>query len=265
MLLTSSLFVSCGGGATSTLAEFMIPDGDEAKLGAEFHKQLKDSAHIYPIYTPGFDSVKTTFVSYVQGVFDDILAQVPEKERPAYFSDFRLTIIEDDVINAFAVPGGYIYIYTGILKELKNEAELAGILGHEISHVTQHHYRRTVLKGTALTLAAEALAGGEGTLSVFVKQGFGVLGGSYISKDHEYEADQFGTQLIKSAGRNPRGIASFFERQKGWHFDLISTHPAAEKRVKEVDDLIKENNWESFIKDNLNYAERYLKSTALLR
>ncbi|MFC1586549.1 M48 family metalloprotease [Fibrobacterota bacterium] len=194
---------------SKTASRLLISDKDESNLGTEFHQQLLDSVNTdgtkpFPVFDPGSDPARLAFKAYADSVFNSIIISVPEDEHPDY--DFTFTIIDQDVVNAFAVPGGYIYIYTGILKALQNEAEMAAILAHEVAHVTQHHYARTVYKQTIYGTLVEALVGSESALSDFVKGAFGVLAGSYVSRDHEYEADEFGTKYLAASERNPRGI-----------------------------------------------------------
>ncbi len=264
----SALLSTC---SSKGAANLLIPVSDEEKLGAEFHDQLEAKPDSFPVFKADTEAEKA-FKNYIEGVFESVLHSVPSDDMPEYQSEFKLTIVDQDIQNAFAVPGGYIYIYTGIIKEFEDESELAGVLAHEIAHVTQRHYARSMLKSAAYSLLLDALLGDNSQLAAFVKTGFGVLAGTYMSRDHEKEADDYGTQYLVSSGRNPRGISSFFARQNhpGWHPEVLSTHPSAENRVtavnEQVDNKIKsDDNWEKYDKDEYKYTDQFEEKTALLK
>jgi predicted Zn-dependent protease len=254
-------------GATGAL---LISEDDEMRLGRQFDSTLAntDSGKIeFPIYAPkSADSQKVA--TYVANLAQEILQGIPKDSRPGY--DFKFTLIDKDVINAFAVPGGYVYIYTGIIKNMKDESELACVLGHEIAHVTQHHYRDAMAKEAGLSILLQVLLGNDaGQLAQMVGQTFYSLAGLKVSRSNESEADFYGTKYAGSIGRNPLGVAKFFGRMPteglaSW----VSTHPAPEDRVKDVEDEVGESAaLKSLAADSstTNFTSRFLEATAALR
>lgn len=240
LAMCAVLLTRCSCDFFGTTGALLISEDDESKLGAEFDLQLrtKDTANAYPIYDAGTDPDKLRFKQYVTDLAQEILAKIPESGKPGY--PFTFTIIDKDVENAFAVPGGYVYIYTGIIKKMKNESELAGVLGHEIAHVTRHHYRDAMAKDAALSLLLQALLGDDsGQLTQLVANNFAGLAQLKVSRDNESEADFYGTKYIGAVGRNPLGIATLFSRfDAGGPPSWLSTHPAPENRVEDVEDEV---------------------------
>lgn len=156
---------------------------------------------------------------------------------------WRFGVLDTDNVNAFAAPAGYVFITKGLLQRLQNEAELAGILAHEISHVTMGHYVQTMLKkdraaalgGLANTVAQSQ---GKGELSALVNLTRGVYS-SGLDKDDEYQADRMGVVLATRAGYDPFGLPRVLQMyaanagQAG--FDLLfSTHPGADERLERL-------------------------------
>jgi predicted Zn-dependent protease len=253
-------------GATGAL---LISEDDEMRLGRQFDSTLAntDSGKIeYPIYAPkSADSEKVA--TYVANLAKEILQGIPKEERPDY--DFKFTLIDKDVINAFAVPGGYVYIYTGIIKNMKDESELACVVGHEIAHVTQHHYRDALAKEAGLSFLVQVLLGKDaGQLAQLVGQTFYSLAGLQVSQGNESEADFYGTKYAGNISRNPLGVAKFFSRMPETGLPWFSTHPAPKNRVRDVEDEVgKSPSLTALAADSAttDYKSRFLEATAALR
>lgn len=266
LALVSVLLTRCSCDFFGTAGSILISQKDEEELGLEFDTQLrtKDTAGEYPIYNAGNDPEKQAFEKYVKDLAYEVLAKA--KDKPDY--DFKFTIIDKDVENAFAVPGGYVYIYTGIISKMKNEAELAGVLGHEIAHVTKHHYREAMTKDAAFGLLVQVLLGNDaGQLAKLVAQNFAGLAQMKVSQSHESEADFYGTQYLASTNRNPLGIASFFSRFPGGGGPLawFSTHPAPETRVEDVTEEVNSTPaFKALVQDTLNYTSRFETNTKVI-
>lgn len=148
---------------------------------------------------------------------------------------FTFKVIDDDAtVNAFAMPGGYIYIYTGLLKKASNEAEIAAVMGHEIAHVTQRHIARRLTTTYGVSaLASVALGNNPGLLREIVT---GVAANGYLlkhSRDAERESDTEGMKYIIQAGYSPMGYATFFQKLAGPGAPpaILSTHPNPSERV----------------------------------
>jgi predicted Zn-dependent protease len=168
--------------------------------------------------------------------------------------NFNFFLVRDDAINAFALPGGFIGIHSGLLLETNKESELAAVLAHEVAHVTQRHIARGLesqaranLVSTAATLAAiliGAMAGGSSDATigaVTAAQNMAIQSQINFTREHEYEADRVGIGLLHTAGFDPTSMASFFDTmgrrtQLGPDRvpELLRTHPVTSSRIAEA-------------------------------
>jgi predicted Zn-dependent protease len=166
---------------------------------------------------------------------------------------FNYFLVRDPAINAFALPGGFIGVHSGLLMETANESELAGVLAHEIAHVTQRHIARrlesqsrTNLVSAAAMLAAILLGsvagGGSNTTMGAISAAQGLAAQSQINftRENEYEADRVGIGTLAAAGFDPNGMPSFFDTmgrrtQLGPSGlpELLRTHPVTSSRIAE--------------------------------
>lgn len=156
---------------------------------------------------------------------------------------WRFGVIDTDNVNAFAAPAGYVFVTRGLLERLDNEAELAGVMAHEISHVIMGHYVETMLKqdqGRAWSEAANAAAANRGAdaAKYIINTARGVYSAG-LDKSDEYQADRMGVVIAARAGYDPFGLPRVLQMyaassgQSG--FDLLfSTHPAADDRLDKL-------------------------------
>jgi hypothetical protein len=184
---------------------------DDIKVGQENAKQVLQQ----------YEVVKNPFLQdYVQRMGQK-LAAMPEARQSGF--DFTFTVLNVDEINAFALPGGPMFIYTGLLKAVDNEAQLAGVMGHEMSHVILRHGTHEATKANGIQMALGGLAamiGGneDSTAAKLAQAGLGLGGNSLIlkfSRDAESEADALGSHLMSEAGYDPLQMAKFFEKLTG--------------------------------------------------
>ncbi|MDH4105771.1 MAG: M48 family metalloprotease, partial [Gammaproteobacteria bacterium] len=169
--------------------------------------------------------------------------------------DFNFFVVRDPAINAFALPGGFIGIHSGLMLETKNESELAGVLGHEIAHVTQRHIARGLearsranLMSTAAMLAAILVgaAGGSSDATmgaITAAQNMAAQAGINFTRENEYEADRIGIGVLAAAGFDPNAMPAFFDtmfRRTQLAPDrvpeLLRTHPVTSNRIAESKD-----------------------------
>jgi beta-barrel assembly-enhancing protease len=239
-LVSLTLFVQCAGFFNGA-GEMLVSDADEAKLGAQFNQTLltNDTAkREMPLFVPR-NQAQVELQNYIVGLAQEIVASLPASEKPSY--NFTYTLIDKDVENAFAVPGGYVYIYTGILKKMQDEAELVGVLGHEITHVTHHHYRRQLAKNAALTIALQtALAASHAGQGTQMAAGAAMqLASMKFTRSDESDADKGGTLILGRTSRDPMGIAKYFSRAPGMGVpEWLSDHPGNGNRVKAVTKIV---------------------------
>jgi predicted Zn-dependent protease len=168
--------------------------------------------------------------------------------------EFDFFVIDDDVVNAFAMPGGVIGVNAGLLLATENESELAGVVAHEVTHVTQRHIARSMAaqKGSSiLTLAASLAAALLSTSSgasanstmgaITAVQALAAQRQINFTRSHELEADRIGMGILASAGFNPSGMAGFFEKLSQRESlsateipEMLRTHPTSSGRISEA-------------------------------
>jgi Zn-dependent protease with chaperone function len=170
----------------------------------------------------------------------------PDGSRNELFP-FRIHVIYDKTVNAFALPGGPIFIHTGLIEAAENEAQLAGVIGHEMSHVVLRHSTNQASKQNLVALPA-LLAGalvGNSMLGQLAKIGLSFGANSVFlkfSRTNETEADYNGAQMVADAGYDPRQLAVFFERLEAKHgreselMQFLSDHPNPGNRVAAVNE-----------------------------
>ncbi len=223
-------------------ADAILSTNDEAQIGRAIMRDIRKSGLV----------VEDPLVNeYINQVGNKVAAQTNEGDH-----HFTFFVIEDHRINAFALPGGYIGIHTGLLEATRNEDELAGVLAHEIAHVTQRHIARAVhassrqsILSTAMMLGA-ILAGVAGGGSDVIQAGIAVAQGTAaqqrinFTRSNEHEADRVGIAALADAGFDPYGMASFFDimsRQNTRAPDerapeFLRTHPVTSSRIAEARD-----------------------------
>src|SRR5579862_2596429 len=187
------------------------------------------------------DPVVTEYVNRVgQNLVRNSDAKVP----------FTIKVIDSDEINAFALPGGFFYVNSGLILRADEEAELAGVMGHEIAHVAARHGTKTATKGELMQLATIPVM----ILAPYGMAGYGIYEGlnlaipmSYLkfTRDAEREADFLGLQYMYKAGYDPNAFVSFFEkieaeerRHPGSIPKIFSTHPPTPDRVQKAQEEI---------------------------
>jgi predicted Zn-dependent protease len=200
----------------------------DRQLGAQVAGEIDANTKEYPL----LDSLRYKEVyQYVYKVRNNIL----NSGKVDFKDDFqwRIKIIHDDkTMNAFCTPGGYIYVYTGILKFLESEDELAGVLGHEIAHADQRHSTRQMTKQFGIQVLLDVLAGNRQLL----KDVTGAIVGLKFSRQHETEADECSVKYLCPTEYNAAGGAGFFEKIQALggakQPEFLSTHPNPENRIE---------------------------------
>jgi predicted Zn-dependent protease len=187
------------------------------------------------------DPVVTEYVNRVgQNLVRNSDAKVP----------FTIKVIDSDEINAFALPGGFFYVNSGLILRADEEAELAGVMGHEIAHVAARHGTKTATKGEIMQMATIPIM----ILAPYGMAGYGIYEGlnlaipmSYLkfTRDSEKEADFLGLQYMYKSGYDPNAFVSFFEkieaeewRHPGSIPKIFSTHPPTPDRVQKAQEEI---------------------------
>ena len=166
------------------------------------------------------------------------VAAVVERREVAY--QFKV-IDAPDTVNAFALPGGYMYLYTGLLRMMEDEAELASVMGHEIAHVSSKHHGEAMTRQYGMQLLSNIILGQEPAGAARVARDLALGGGmSYFSRENEREADTKGMQYMVRAGYQPDAMISFMHKMRaadqaagqGRRLAFLSTHPATDARIQ---------------------------------
>jgi predicted Zn-dependent protease len=208
---------------------------DDVKLGREASRQVEQQ---FPLLNDNQSE------RYVESVGQRLVAAIPSEFRESMF-DYKFDVVNARDINAFALPGGPMYVNRGMIEAAKNEGEMAGVMAHEISHVALRHATAQATKqssignqlGTIGLILGGAIFGGSGGAQL------GALGAQVLqtrySRDYETQADILGSQIMANAGYDPRDLANMFrtieqQRTGGRAPEWLSSHPNPGNRYQNI-------------------------------
>ena len=219
-----------------------MSESQEVQIGQQEHpKILKSHNGTYE------DDIILRYVARIGGLL------ASHSEMPDL--TFHFTVLNDDIVNAFALPGGYIYISRGLLALAENEAEVAGVLAHEIGHVTARHTAQRYSQAMATNLGLAVLGAVVGNQAVSQVAGLGAQAWlqSY-SREHELEADELAVRYMTRAGYDPKAMETFFRKLEQHkqleslragkdgreEYSIMSTHPRTSDRILQAIALAKQ-------------------------
>lgn len=212
---------------------------EDAELGKQMQQEIMSHPEQYPILNDA------TIRNYVQNVTNRIL-QSPEIEYRSIFP-YSVQIINDSkTVNAFCTPGGYIYVYTGLMKTVDNEATLAGVIGHEIAHAELRHSTQRITKAYSAQLILGIVLGkNPSMLEEIVANLFTGLALLKNSRDDEAQADEYSFRYLRSTQWYPGAIIYFFqEAAQGEGMssfqEFFSTHPSPPNRVEAMEKRLRD-------------------------
>ncbi len=217
------------------VADLNINDQQERQIGDQVSTNLRNKYGVLQ------DAEVTKYVSLV----GTVLAQA--SSRPNL--DWKFVVLDTDGVNAFAAPGGFVHITRGLLGLVKNEAELAGVLGHEITHVTAKHTVRYIQQGKMVKLTADEAGSGSYQSYVVAKaseKAYHLILDGEFSRDDENEADKVGVQLANKLGYAPSGLVDVLKKidaRNAGREDrngLFASHPATKDRIAKIEKQIKD-------------------------
>ena len=209
----------------------ILSESDEIALGREFSREIEREIKLF---------TDPEVVRYVDELGQTLARHSKRSNIPYY-----IKVVDTDEVNAFALPGGFLYVNRGLISMADTESELAGVIGHEIGHVVGRHGAKALTRQLGLEImlgmisgrnpsgvqrVASQLAGIGGILSMF-----------HYSREAEREADALAVENLREAGYDPEGVTAFFEklleindREPGALALLFSTHPPSRERIDQT-------------------------------
>ena len=237
----------------------MMSENQEISLGKKYHAQVLQQ-------TPAYNDQELQ--NYVQRIGDSLSIK---SHRPNLF--YRFTVLDSPDINAFALPGGYIYINRGLMAYLSSEEELAAVLGHEIGHVTARHSVRQYSQSQLMSIFSAAVQINSGrTAGDIVGVASGALLAGY-GREMELEADELGAEYLYQDGYSTEGMMKVLSvlkdqeiyskelaKQRGQepinYHGIFASHPSNDKRLKEILEEVNIKNKKGAAKTQADYFEK---------
>jgi len=225
---------------------------DDKDFGAQFDQEIQASSDFFILKEEDFPDAYEILNQYMT----TLLSTGKLKHKSDF--NWKVRIIHDDVINAFAVPGGYLYFYTGLIKTLDNEAEFVGVLAHEMAHVDLRHSTSQLSKAYGKDLLLSMLLGNYNNqwVSIAADLASGLTDLAFSRKD-ENEADKMAVNYTYVTNWDARGVADFFAKMDSHSKTpvFLSTHPSDEKRIEKVN-----TEWEKLGGRQGQYFEKEYKN-----
>jgi predicted Zn-dependent protease len=210
--------------------ELRISESDERALGEDVSQKIRTEFGVFQ------DREVTRYVTLV--------GMVLAKSSPRPDLKWEFIVLDTDGVNAFASPGGIVHITRGALGLIKSEAELGGVLGHEIAHVTRKHTVNAIQKNKGFKLASDAVPGSRNYIGALANAAYDNIVERGFDRGDEEDADAHGIQLANNAGYSPQGLATFLtklaERNKGvtTRNALFASHPETQGRIAKMSQQI---------------------------
>lgn len=230
----------------------LLTTQEEVALGAKLAVQVEKEEKVLR------DSQVQAYVSEI----GQRLARVATRQDLTY----QFKVIDDpDTVNAFALPGGYLYVYTGLMKLCANEAELASVMAHEIGHVAAHHHGEMMTRQLGYNFLISLILGRDPNQNAqLVADLVGSLRTMHFSRVDEREADQLGMEFLFRGGYKPEAMLTFMHRMfeederagGGFLLPIFSSHPPTEERIARLQALIQQYPPEARAQNTLN-DQRY--------
>lgn len=214
----------------------LLPVQNDIDLGLQVSEEIAANPNEFPVLD---ETEYAEAYAYLQAITDRILAsdQLVYRDRFAW----KIHIIHDDeVLNAFATPGGYIYVYTGLIKYLDQEDDLAGVMGHEIAHADRRHSMQQMQKLYGAQLILNVILGQNPSQLTEIVAGIaGKATALAFSRENEADADKFSVNYLADTDYACNGAYSFFQKlldsnQAGKTPAFLSTHPDPASRVEDI-------------------------------
>ncbi len=224
--------------------------GEENFIAISRQQEIQMGSEAAPEFEKEFDGLVQDEIlqQYVAAIGRKLSAVSDRKNIP-----YEYGLLASEVPNAFALPGGKIYVTAGLMQLMSNERELAAVLGHETAHVAALHnvqgMQRQMGRAILVDLAGQMAEGKTGQYASAVTEVVTAMGNLHYTRKDEYEADKIGLRYMTRAGYNPYGMVELLEAllsaqgQEGSKLEeFFSTHPLTRERIEAVRELIRENH-----------------------
>ena len=206
-------------GAVQYIQVSNISDEQEVEIGKQTNQQILQQYQLHN---------SPQVQQYMRNLGNELLNNSDNRDIP-----FTFQVVESDEVNAFATPGGFVYVTTGLLRTAENRAQLASVVAHEIAHINERHG----VKGLKQAVAAQGIANTVGVDSdALAQMAYRLTVDLPRSRSFEYEADRSGLQMLQQAGYPPQAFANFLAKLEGGGGtpEFIRTHPTSENRIEAI-------------------------------
>ena len=233
------LIISCK--ESTPPIDLIFDPEDDVALGNQLHAEILDNPDEYPLLD---EATHGDAINYLQGMCDKIIATGQLTHDDMF--DYKVHIIDADVLNAFAAPGGKMYFYTGLIKFLEKEDDLMGVMGHEIAHADQRHSVKQMVKNNGLQFLLSAALGEDlSAVQTVLAQVASTGAALKFSRTDESEADAFSVDYLADTDYRCDGASVFFQKLDSAGLtsgtpQFLSTHPNPENRVEDIQALAAE-------------------------
>lgn len=205
---------------------------DDKQLGLQSKQEIESNPQEFPIVPR---SANPAAYAYLDGLRDQILSTGTVKYKSEFAWELYI-VKRDDVINAFCTPGGYIYVYTGLIKYLDNASSLAGVMGHEMAHADRRHSTDQLTEQYGLATLLQVVLGKDPNTLAQIAAGLVSL---KFSRAKETEADEYSVRYLCKTKYQETGAANFFikmlaDSNSSQPPQFLSTHPSHENRVEDI-------------------------------
>lgn len=244
LILTSILYLLFGGCAREEGDPFILMSlNQEIELGQQVSDEVMNDTEVEVLD----ETEHAEAYTYLRGIISKILASDDIRYNTEFNYMSKIKIINADILNAFATPGGHIFVYTGLIKYLDSEDELAGVIGHEIAHADRRHSAEVIQKAYGLSIILSIVNGQDpGQLQTIASGLLNNLAILSFTRSNESQADEYAVKYTADTEYSCTGVAGFFEKLESEgqgcgataaFAEWLSTHPCPENRVQAINDV----------------------------
>jgi len=246
------IFVGCSKDVNADNTVKIFGVANDICFGKELQAQIESDPAQFPLLN---ESQYPEAYNHIYRIRDSILSSGQLKYADDF--DWEVDIIHNDsVLNAFCAPGGYICVYTGIIKYLDNEAQFAGVMGHEMAHADRRHSTDQLTKAYGIQILLGILLGNNPNQLAEIAAGLAAgVATLAFSRDAEYESDEFSVKYLYETSYDARGVGGFFLKLDGSPQppEFLSTHPHPDNRYDKIVE-----HWENLGgKEGFTFDESY--------